>query len=116
MGLIAWLGAFALLVAMRILRGDIDAGGMLVTDPQRTGNVDPERVIVMGVGPAVLAFYVIQTLNTGAVPLPSGGYSMPDLPESLVALLTGSNGLFLAGKIARRDPGDTARSSRRKKS
>jgi hypothetical protein len=102
MGLIAWLGAFALLVAMRILRGDIDTTGMLVTDPKRTGNVDPERVIAMGVVPAVLAFYAIHTLNTGVVTLPTGASSMPDLPEGLVSLLTGSNGLYLAGKIARR--------------
>jgi hypothetical protein len=115
-GLIAWLGAFMLLVAIRILRGDIDTTGMLVTDPNRTGNVDPERAIAMGVAPAVLAFYVIHTLNTGAVPLPNGGLSMPDLSEGLVSLLTGSNGLYLAGKIARRNPGETARSSRGKKS
>jgi hypothetical protein len=102
MGLIAWLGAFALLVAIRILRGDIDTTGMLVTDPKRTGNVDPERAIMMGVVPAVLAFYTIHTLNTGVVTLPTGGLSMPDLPEGLVSLLTGSNGLYLAGKIARR--------------
>jgi hypothetical protein len=101
-GLIAWMVAFILLVAMRMLRGDIETRGMLVTDPAKTGNIDPERVIAMGLIPALLAFYTIHTLNTGVVPLPGGGSSMPDVPEALVSLLTGGNGLYLAGKIARR--------------
>jgi hypothetical protein len=101
-GLIAWLGALALLVAIRILIGRIDTRGMLVTDPKRTGNIDPERVVAMALIPAVLGYYTIHTLNTGIVNLPGGGQSMPDLPEGLIALMTGGNGLFLAGKIARR--------------
>lgn len=101
MGLVAWLGALALLVAIRILRGDIESRGMLVTDPKRTGHIDPERVVAMAVIPAVLVFYTIHTLNTGIVNLPSGP-SMPDLPEGLISLMTGGNGLYLAGKIARR--------------
>jgi len=40
-------------------------------------------------------------MNTGLVKT-SAGWSMPDLPEGLVSLLTGGNGLYLAGKIARR--------------
>jgi hypothetical protein len=109
MGLIAWLGALALLVAIRILDGRIDTRGMLVTDPKRTGDIDPERVVALTLIPAVLVFYTIHTLNTGIVTLPTGALSMPDLPEGLVALLTGGNGLFLAGKIARGSPGKTAR-------
>lgn len=111
MGLIAWLGALALLVAIRILDGRIDTRGMLVTDPKRTGDIDPERVVALTLIPAVLAFYTIHTLNSGVVTLPTGALSMPDLPEGLVALLTGGNGLFLAGKIARGSPGKTARPS-----
>jgi len=99
-GLIAWLAALALLVLLRVLRGDIASSGMLVTNPGRDG-VDPERVLAMAVVPAVLAFYTIHALNTGIVTTPTG-LSMPDLPEGLVSLLTGGNGLYLAGKIARR--------------
>ena len=102
-GLLAWFGALALMVAVRILRGDIVASGMLVNDKARAddGSVDPERVLAMAVVPAVLAAYTIHALNTGVVTNPAGLSSMPDLPESLVTLLTGGNGLYLAGKIAR---------------
>jgi hypothetical protein len=100
-GLIAWIVTLALLVAIRVLRGDIYTRGMLVTDPGKTGSIDPERLIAIGLVPAMLVFYTIHTLNTGVVPLPGGGSSMPDLPEVLLSLLAGGNGLYLAGKIAR---------------
>ena len=100
-GLIAWFAALALLVMVRILRGDIAYRGMLVTDGDRDG-VDPERVLAMALIPAVLAFYAIHALNIGIVTTQTG-LSMPDLPEGVVSLLTGGNGLYLAGKIARRD-------------
>jgi hypothetical protein len=97
-GLIAWFGAMALMISVRILRGDIDAHSMLATAPDKP--IDPERVLVMGVVPAILAYYTIHALNTGAVLTPSG-LSMPDVSENLISLLTGGNGLYLAGKIAR---------------
>jgi hypothetical protein len=99
-GLIVWFGTLALLIATRILAGDIASSGMLVTNPDKDG-VDPERVLAMALIPAVLGFYSIHALNTGIVTTPTG-FSMPDLPEGLVSLLTGGNGLYLAGKIARR--------------
>jgi hypothetical protein len=101
-GLLAWFGALALLVTVRLLRGDIFASGMLTTDKAGDNAVDPERVVAMAVVPAVLAAYIIHALNTGVVTTPAGLYSMPDLSENLVTLLTGGNGLYLAGKIARR--------------
>lgn len=99
-GLLAWFGAFALLVIVRVLRGRMATGGMLVSNPDKH-TVDPERVVAMAIVPAVLAFYTIHAMNTGLVPT-STGWSMPDLPEGLVSLLSGGNGLYLAGKIARR--------------
>ncbi len=99
-GLLAWFGALAMLVMVRVLTDDIANSGMLVPD---TGNdnVAPERVLAMAIVPAVLAFYTIDAMNTGIVKTATG-FSMPDLPESIVSLLTGGNGLYLAGKIARR--------------
>jgi hypothetical protein len=99
-GLLAWFGALALLVVIRILRDEIPAGGMLVSAPDKE-SVDPERVVAVAIVPAVLAFYTIHAMNTGLVKT-STGFSMPDLPEALVSLLTGGNGLYLAGKIVRR--------------
>lgn len=101
-GLLAWFGAMLLLVLIRVLRDDIASSGMLVSDPSRDDSVDPERVAAAAIVPAVLAAYTIHALNTGIVVTPTGSMSMPDLPENLVTLLTGGNGLYLAGKIARR--------------
>jgi len=99
-GLLAWFGALALLVIVRALRDGVASGGMLVSDPDKD-SVDPERVVAMTIVPAVLAFYTIHAMNTGIVKT-STGWSMPDLPEGIISLLTGGNALYLAGKIARR--------------
>lgn len=101
-GLLAWFGALALLIAIRILNGDINSRGMMVSKANAPG-FDPERVVPMALIPAILAFYAIHAFNTGPVTLPGGLLSMPDLPEGLVSLLTGGNGLYLAGKLARRE-------------
>jgi len=99
--LLAWFGALALLVMARILTGDIDCSGMLASQ-SGDGQINPERVLAMGLVPAILAYYAIDALNSGAVTI-GERLSMPDLPETLVTLLTGGNGLYLAGKIARKE-------------
>ena len=98
-GLLVWVALLAALIAGRIARGHISTRGMLVENPRKSG-VDPERVVAMAVFPSVIAFYVIHTLNSGVVwngnmPI------MPDVPESLLVALTGGNGFYLAGKLAR---------------
>ena len=100
--LLIWFGALASVVVARILTGDIDCTGMLASK-SGSDDIDPERVVAIGLVPAILAYYAIDALNSGAVTI-AGRLSMPDLPENLVTLLTGGNGLYLAGKIARRDP------------
>src|ERR1700760_4980767 len=95
--LIAWFGALLLLVIIRVLSDKAPTTGLLVTNPGSRGGVDPERVIAAAIVPSVLAFYTIHALHTGAIPTATG-LSMPDLPEGLVSLLTGGNGLYLAGK------------------
>ena len=53
----------------------------------------------MAVFPVVLAYYVYTAI--------SGDYAnampprLPDVPDYLLSLLTGTNSLYLAGKIAR---------------
>ncbi len=99
--LLAWFGALAMLVAGRMLNGDIDCSGMLVSK-RGSNDINPERIVTIALVPAMLAYYAIEALHTGAVTI-AGRTSMPDLPESFVSLLTGSNGLYLAGKLARSD-------------
>ena len=41
-GLLAWFGALALLVIIRVLRDGMATGGMLVSNPDKD-SVDPER-------------------------------------------------------------------------
>jgi hypothetical protein len=90
--LFAWIGALALVVAYRILSGEISLYGLLSAEGQR---FDPERVQSFFVFIFVIGAYFVQALNNDQ---PT---KLPDIPESLLALLAGSNGLFLAGKIAR---------------
>jgi hypothetical protein len=100
-GFLTWFGLLVLLIAIRMLRGDIEVSGMLTHDPAEAGQaVEPERVLMMAVVPFVVMAYIYEALHA-----PLGGEgrpSLPDVPEQLLTVLTGSNALFLAGKIARR--------------
>jgi hypothetical protein len=98
-GLLAWMGLLGLLVGMRVLRRDIPATGLLTSNVE-TQDIAPERVTALAIFPAVLVYYVIHTLNSD-LPVVNNHPVMPDIPENVLALLTGGNGLYLAGKIAR---------------
>ena len=98
--LLTWLGSLAGLVALRVLMGNIRSSGFLSDNPG--SEVAADRVVAMAVFPAVVLAYVISALNTD---LSGPSPSLPDVPESVIALLTGSNGLYLAGKINRRASG-----------
>jgi hypothetical protein len=105
MGLLVWFALLAAIVAGRILRGDIRVDGLLSGDPESRNRVDPERIANLAIFPSVLLFYIIHALNSDLT-LIGNRPVMPDIPESLVALLTGGNGIYLAGKIVRRGNGD----------
>ncbi len=97
-GLLGWMGLLMLLVGTRILSGDINAQGLLShrLDDQ---TVLPERALSMAVFPVVIVSYAYTALNTD---ISTGGpVRLPDVPESLLNLMIGTNGLYLAGKIAR---------------
>jgi hypothetical protein len=96
-GLIVWFALLAALIMVRVLRRDIRVEGMLATRAERIGQVDPERAVAMAVFPFVIAYYVIEGLNADM----SVRASLPDIPQTLLVVLTGSNSLYLAGKIAR---------------
>ena len=97
--LIVWFFLLAALVAMRTLSGDIMSSGFLSDKPGE--GTAPERAVMMAVFPAVLVAYAYNAL-TGDIPIINGRPSLPEVPQTLLALLTGSNSLYLAGKIARR--------------
>ena len=99
-GLLIWFGLLGLLIAFRILRGDIHNSGLLTTRADGQA-VEPERALMMTVFPAVVIAYVYSTL-TGDMPMVNGRPSLPDVPQQFLMLLTGSNSIYLAGKIARR--------------
>jgi hypothetical protein len=109
-GLIAWFALLLLLMVVRILNGAIRVDGFLTTGvrtPLSGGDtsVNPERVVALGTIPIILGFYIFAALHTNvSVPKPS----LPDIPPELLAVLTGINGLYLAGKISRRGKGGQA--------
>lgn len=95
-GLALWFVLLAALVLGRVLRGDIDATGLLRHDATDTA-VAPERVVSVIGFPVVLASYVLSAIHTDV----SATHALPDLSENMLLLLGGGNGLYLAGKIAR---------------
>jgi len=97
-GLLVWFAFFVALVATRILRGDIEVSGFLAHSAARDAPTLPERVIAVAVLATVIAGYMLLTIDadvSGTAP------HLPDIPFSVVILLALSNGLYLAGKIAR---------------
>lgn len=102
-GLLVWLALLALVVLGRILAEPRTTTGLLSAN--LTGDVAPERALTALLIPAVLGYYALLAINGGVEHLPDGRLSMPNVPEYLISLLTGGNGLYLAGKIARRTKG-----------
>jgi hypothetical protein len=100
-GLLVWLGLLALPVTVRMLRGDIRVTGFLSHSLNANGGaVAPERVASMITFPLVIVLYTLDALHAD-VSGATGRPSLPEVPQYLLALLTGSNGLYLAGKISR---------------
>jgi hypothetical protein len=97
--MLGWFGLLAMLIAVRILRRDIEVAGFLTHE--RDGPVAPERALMMAVFPVVLAYYVYTAISADLPLNASGRPSLPPVPDYLLSLLTGSNSLYLAGKIAR---------------
>jgi hypothetical protein len=101
-GLSAWLVLLTAIVIGRILRGNISCRGMLADDPQRAGSeTAPMRVVAALVFPLVIMFLILQALNFDVSAVEPGTRpSFPDIPDNLVLLLTGGNGLYLASKAS----------------
>jgi len=95
-GLATWFVLLAAIVIGRVLDGTIDASGLMRHDAD-DDDVAPERVVSMIAFPVVLVSYVLSALHTDV----GATHSLPPLSDNMVLLLTGGNGLYLAGKIAR---------------
>jgi hypothetical protein len=97
-GLLIWFALLTMLITVRMLRGDINAGGMLSHD-ESDSDVKPESVVAMAIFPVVIIAYAVMALQTDVTA--AAHPSLPEVPNTLINLLTGGNGLYLAGKLAR---------------
>jgi hypothetical protein len=90
--LLAWLASLAAILAFRMLTGEIPLGGILTTGGD---GINPERLQSLLVTCFVVIFLIVE------IPGAFARRSLPDIPQALLVLLGGSNGLYLGGKIAR---------------
>lgn len=104
--LLAWLAVLAAILAFRMLTGEIPLEGILTTKGE---DIDPERLQSILVTCFVLMFFIIE------VPGALARRSLPDIPQALLVLLGGSNGLYLGGKIARTQGAAPTRNRRGRK-
>lgn len=99
--LAAWLSALAAVIALRLLRGDINTKGLLQARAD-VETIDPERVTMMIITLLAIGGYAINALSAGATfNEQTNLYQLPDAPDALLVLLAGGNTLYLAGKISR---------------
>ena len=102
---VAWLGALAAVVAIKMLRGEINTHGLL--SRTQGSDLEPERVALLVTTLAIAGFYVIHTLGTPLEDLTktADGYFLPDLPEELLVVLGGSQATYLTAKFFRNKNG-----------
>lgn len=96
-GLSGWLAAIAILVAYRCLNGGVGLAGMLAQDTQgqAEGRPTPERV-------QLLVMFLIALIGYAKIALEAKVTGkMPEVPPELMALLAGSHGIYLSGKLTR---------------
>jgi hypothetical protein len=94
-GLLTWFALLLLLITIRALRGDMGLVGLLRHSRDDQG-VAPERVLAMAAPFIILANYVMGALHSGI-----GTYTLPEMSDQMVNILIASNGIYIAGKIAR---------------
>jgi len=88
--LIGWLGAFAALIAYKFLTGQISTGGLLADQPGNGLQADRLQMLVGTIAGA--AAYV-------GLAAKAGGF--PEVPDWMLMLLGGSQGIYLYGKKLR---------------
>ncbi len=101
-GLLAWIALLALVLIVRYFDQKRRPTGYLAGKAGRNAATQPERVAVIMIFPVVALFYAAYALSIDINAVPAGTRpSLPDVPEYLLALLTGGNTLYLAGKFVR---------------
>jgi len=97
-GLLIWMALFAAILFGRVMRGDTHRGGGFLETKRGESAVAPERALSMALFPLVIVSYAFTALHAD---MNMTHPAMPDLSNNLLTLLTGGNGVYLAGKIAR---------------
>lgn len=96
-GLLVWFVLLAGMIAGRLLRGDIKTAGLLRSSSGQPA-VAPERTVNMAIFPVVIVGYAFTALHAD---MHAAQPSLPDVSNDFLMLLTGGNGLYLAGKFMR---------------
>ncbi len=101
--LLGWLGALAVIVLIKMLRGDINTTGLMCSAKGPDSNADPERVTLVMLTVGVALYYLVNSIG---IPLEelrgaNGEFYMPDLPSDALVLLGGSQTAYITGKIFR---------------
>ncbi len=97
--LYVWLAAVAALVLFRMLQGKIHTDGLLRSAPNAP--IDPERLQMLAgavAGAVFYASYAMQVAAQSDTPITS----LPDVPDTVLVLLSGSQFLYLGGKLGRK--------------
>jgi hypothetical protein len=96
LSLLVILGLLAGLVLRGILSGNIKTRG-LVSHGEATGwSLAPERLAALLATCGYGAFYVLQALR---MPLDGLHPALPDIPDDVLAVLLGTNGVYLTRKF-----------------
>ena len=99
-GLLIWMALFAAILFGRVMRGDTHRGGGFLVSRHGESTIAPERALSMAVFPVVIVGYAFSALHADVTVTKS----LPELSNNMLMLLTGGNGAYLAGKIARVPP------------
>lgn len=99
--LLIWLIVLFVTIAYRVISGSVNVAGLFRTRAAaggRAGAVEADRLQLFIAFLLTLAFYAKDAVAQTQTGVPTG---LPEAPEELIAILAGSNALYLSGKIGR---------------
>ncbi len=94
------LGGFLLLIAYRILIGEINTKGLL--DDKAEGGPSPARLqlCLLSIGGAFYYLMMVVNMVQSHASLPAGSLNLPEPPKEIIALVLGSNTFYVAAKAS----------------